>query len=283
MKLEILETQPTGEIAVNNRARRFKTLVALGRMRDSVKALTSHGVANASGPTIEILKSKHPFSPKPTFRAECKAASIVTPEIVRRAIDSFPNGSAGGPSGFRPDHLKECLKTALQSENDSLLDTITKFINILLEGQAPKEVAKELAGANLIPIMKKDSGIRPVAVGDIFRRIAIKSGSMVSKDKLISHLEPHQLGIGIQHASEAIIHSTARMVELYGHDNQFALMKVDFENAFNNINRDILLERFSSVVPGLYNWFEYCYSDTPFLRVGDEIINSSAGVQQGDP
>ena len=39
------------------------------------------------------------------------STSLVTEGEIAQAIKSFPNGSAGGPDGLRPQHLKDLIAT----------------------------------------------------------------------------------------------------------------------------------------------------------------------------
>jgi len=50
---------------------------------------------------------------------------------TKKAIHSFPNGSAVGPDGLRPHHLKDLLSGAL--DDHPLLLAITDLVNLLLE------------------------------------------------------------------------------------------------------------------------------------------------------
>src|SRR5688572_14336249 len=57
------------------------------------------------------------------------------------------------------------------------------------------------------------------------------------------------------------------------------MLKVDFSNAFNMVDRTEMLAQVYEKLPGLYRWVEYCYSNP----VGTCVLQSAAGVQQGDP
>ena len=68
-------------------------------------------------------------------------------------------------------------------------------------------------------------GIRPIAVGCTLRRLASKS--------IPEKLAPHQLGFGVGGGSEAAVH--AGRVYLSHLQDDKAMVKVDFQNAFNTI------------------------------------------------
>ena len=61
------------------------------------------------------------------------------------------------------------------------------------------------------------------------------------------------------------------------------ILKVNFQNAFNYIRRDKLLQSVLAEVPGLYHLVYTVYSNPSFLFFGSHIIDSAEGVQQGDP
>jgi len=91
----------------------------------------------------------------------------VSTVAVKAAIQSFPNGSAGGPDSLRPQHIKDLLLGA--PDDSPLPSAITDLTNMLLQGKAPASVQGALFGANLLAITKKTGGIRPIAVEYVWR------------------------------------------------------------------------------------------------------------------
>ena len=87
---------------------------------------------------------------------------------VARAIRSFPNGSAGGSNGLRPQHLKDLTEPLAGNAGKSLL-TALFLPSLVIQGKVPTS----FFGANLIALEKKDWGgggaIRPIAVGCTLR------------------------------------------------------------------------------------------------------------------
>src|SRR6478672_12327895 len=61
------------------------------------------------------------------------------------------------------------------------------------------------------------------------------------------------------------------------------MLKVDFSNAFNMVDRTEMIAQVCEKFPGLYRWVEYCYSAPAHLFFGTVTLQSMAGVQQGDP
>jgi hypothetical protein len=63
-----------------------------------------------------------------------------------------------------------------------------------------------------------------------------------------------------------------------------AALKVDFRNAFNCVDRSAFLSAVHRDFPGLFPWVEWCYGQYTFLQYNhSDVIESSCGVQQGDP
>ncbi len=61
------------------------------------------------------------------------------------------------------------------------------------------------------------------------------------------------------------------------------LLKVDFENAFNNVDRHAFLSQCRQHFPGLAPGAEWCYLEPTNLLFGSYVVASESGVQQGDP
>ena len=50
---------------------------------------------------------------------------------------SFPNGSSGGPDGFRPQHLKDLISHSTGDGGQLLLNALVTFVSLVLEGITP--------------------------------------------------------------------------------------------------------------------------------------------------
>ena len=72
-------------------------------------------------------------------------------------------------------------------------------------------------------------------------------------------------------------------LNLFGTQDDLVLLKVDFENAFNLIDREAFLSQIAIHFPSLFPWVSYMYADHSHIIFGDMVISSQLGVQQGDP
>jgi len=268
---------------VNNS--RTKEYAKNGRFSAALKALLSKGLLPTDPAVYEQLLQKHPqgvcnlppIVDCPSDPIQANYSQIA--EIVR----SFPCGSAGGGSGLRANHLYEAISISPFDENNSCLQALTIFINFLLSGRAPSRLSPYIAGAILVALGKKDNGVRPIAIGEIFRRICSKFCARSSRNLQKNYFEPLQLGVGTSGGCETIVHSVNSLIKSRGQDQELAMVLVDLTNAFNNADRAIFLEQTYIHNRSSYAWYRYCYETPSNLYFGDYIIQSSIGSQQGDP
>jgi len=161
--------------------------------------------------TLAALQHKHP-PPAPDRRPACSPTSSerfealqVLDVVVQRAIQSFPAGSAGGPDGVTPQHLKDLTAPGI---NGQLFNVLAEFTNLLLNGGLPDNIDEVIYGGNLLALQKKDGGIRPIAVGYTWRRLAAKCANAYVIGRMSIVLSPLQLGVGVPGGAEAAVHAT---------------------------------------------------------------------------
>src|SRR3984885_14175604 len=86
-------------------------------------------------------------------------------------MNSFPKSTAAGPSGLRIDHIKEAL---LLDRNSDFSKIFKNFINYLISGSVPSQIKHYIGGSRLIALEKPNKDVRPIAIGESFRRISSK-------------------------------------------------------------------------------------------------------------
>jgi len=253
-----------------------------GDVKGAVRLLCSDDrLAVADGATLAELSRLHPSAPVNRRAAPSTTTPPlqVLPVAVRAAIQTFPNGSAAGPDGFRPQHLKDLMIGA--SNDIPLLLAVTDLINLLLEGKTPLSVRGALFGATLLAVVKKQGGIRPIAVGYVWRRIAAKVACSHVKDACASLLAPRQLGFGVSGGAEAAVRAARRFLDNMQPGQLF--LKIDFRNAFNTLRRDAILEAIEKHFPELLLYAASTISSPTDLQFGQFVLLSEEGAQQGDP
>ncbi len=124
-------------------------------------------------------------------------------QVLERRIRDFPPASAASPSGLRPQHLQDALRTAEHGASQRLLIALDRLALQCEIGHIHDRIAEWLCASRLIPLKKKENGVRPIAVGDTIRRLFGKR-LMRSEDTLrsLSSLRPTQLGLNGKGACE---------------------------------------------------------------------------------
>ncbi|GJR17908.1 putative reverse transcriptase domain-containing protein [Tanacetum coccineum] len=80
-----------------------------------------------------------------------------------------------------------------------------------------------------------------------------------------------------------VFHSVNRLIEACGDDIGLSMLLVDFKNAFNLVDREVMLREVRLYCPAISRWVEFYYSNPARLYYGEHILRSCQGVQQGDP
>ena len=254
-----------------------------GNLEAAIRILSSdEKLAEFSSEATSQLQAKHPAAhpDRKPFQDPSNFTTLsVTEDQVWKALRSFPAGSSGGPDGFRPQHLVNLA--SCREGGRELVTNLTAFVNLLLEGRCPPRVANILFGGKLLALNKKDGGVRPIAVGYYWRRLAAKCANAHAIKRLGDYFGCLQVGVGVKGGCEAAIHAARRFMSVLS-ENQ-VLVKLDFRSAFNSIHRDALLECVASRLPELYRFCYLAYGNSTSVQFGCELIQSAEGVQQGDP
>jgi len=251
------------------------------RKSDALKILGSRGQHPNNASTLNSLQSKHPTG-RPTIIMPNNFESLsATKEDLVQVIFNFSNGSSAGPSGFSPDMIKQ-LSGKKNQFNESFSTALLKIVNIILSGNIPSSVSKFFSGATLIALIKPDQGVRPIAIGEVIRRVCGKVAMRSIKGNLGLIFGDLQFGVNVSNGCESIVHSLNSQLESgIFHNN--VLLKTDWSNAFNTIDRSSLFDLVRNVAPSISKFVESCYLNNPELFYFDHTIQSVNGVQQGDP
>ncbi len=194
---------------------------------------------------------------------------------MTKVLKSFPLDSAPGPSALRTQRILEALGP---STSTPLLEQLTALTNALAQGSAPVEVAPNVAGAGLMALAKPKGGVRPIAVGEILRRITGKSLCALEKEAALSYFPPLQLGVACPLGIDAAIHTCREWCRRNAHNGTRGLIKLDFKNAFNCIDRAQFMQQTLANFPQLSRWVHWTYANETNLFFGEEIIKSQTGV-----
>ena len=254
------------------------------RYGKAVAALLSLGTCAVTEDSIKEMQSKHPGALPPKLPSGSSPEPLRFDEdLVRKKVEGFPTGSAAGASGTRPQFFKDILCCPNKAVGDEALGSLTKLTNHMVAGLAPRELAPFIAGAPLMALLKQGGGLRPIAIGETIRRLVSKCCCEATTEDAKVIFGPLQVGVATQGGAEASVHAVRKLAQEFGDDPGKIMLKVDFSNAFNVVDRTEMLAQVYEKLPGLYRWVEYCYSHPAHLFFGTVVLQSMAGVQQGDP
>ena len=132
--------------------------------------------------------------------------------MLLQCVRSFPTLSAPGPSGLRPDHIKDLLEDETSPGAADLLSALELYVTWAGSGNIPKQAAPFLMAAQLTPLRKKGQppeldpfgneipgtgrpdSARPIASGEFLRRLVAKF--LIKQEPMqqaIKELQPHQV------------------------------------------------------------------------------------------
>ena len=269
----------------SRRQERCLELAADGQYSKATKALVGPGLLIRDEETLKALKDKHPRAQRPPDLSDLAAPGRAqVPELicadVRKMLKSFARGTAPGPTGLRAQHLKDAVRSA---HGDEALEQLTSACNLLARGDAPEQLAQYLAGATLMALEKPGGGIRPIAIGEVLRRLVAKCLCNHYEKEAYEYLWPNQIGVAAPLGAEVGSQTVRQWCERNKTAGNKLLFVADFENAFNSIKRESFLREIRHHMTGLAKWAEWCYGNPSNLFFDGEIIRSEVGVQQGDP
>ena len=227
----------------------------------------------------DLLPPTLPIPSEPaTFR--------VDPDLLDKVIRDLPRESDPGMSGWTFELIQQvCKYEGLGTLG--LCKVLAPFLTAMFHGHAgPRRL---WARSKVLPLEKKDGGIRPIAIGESWLRLL--SGYVARQEAprlACSVFAPIQFGVGVPGGAESVIHSCQLFSQLALQSSPAsarAIQQIDFRNAFNEISRRSILSQLEQHARPLIPLFRWAYGDaTPlFLSSGELVGTCERGVRQGDP
>ena len=230
--------------------------------------------------TKTALQATHPKGPTPSV-SELQAASPLrlTEGQIRKAAYEMTSASAPGRDGLRISHVQQMLGKRGGENSTRLSKALDAFAELCIAGKVSKSIRPHFYGARLVALSKKDGGLRHIAVGLTLCRLVGKACCISLREKAKAVLQPHQLGVGVPGGTEAAAHAT----RLFLTNSGKGLVKLVFRNAFNELDRSVLINAVDRLIPELGLFVRSCYVEPSTLDLDGHTILSQRGVQQGDP
>ena len=224
-----------------------------------MRSLGSLGFATtADQVAVEELLKRYPENDLPDWNSDIPPPLTVSSASVLEVLRNFPRGTSPGGYKFRCQHLLDAVDDTAPSVADCL-ENLALLICFLLTGRADTRIAPWLTGAPLRALYKRQGGVRPIAVGEILRRITSRLCCSAVKPQLPDFFLPSsQVGVGVKGGLEAAVHTLSGFIESHGDNPDLCCVKIDFSNAFNECQRSTFLRRVQRDFPEISAWSQWC-------------------------
>lgn len=277
-----------------SRARRARQLVSEGAYSKAVASLTSELAILSEDDQMSWGLKLLPRSLTPEKALTGDIYGGVDADSESSALEGralagvrFRALSAPGPSGFRPEHLRELTAVRDRRSARVLFAAIAKFIGIAAAGRLCRE-ARWILDSRLVYLRKKKgSAPRPIRIGEVWRRVIAKRLIEANRGAIRKFcLDVRQLGVSIPGGADALIHFRVGVESfLKQHSTDpVAIIDVDFSNAFPSLEWESIRGAIREELPDLLSWTTWCHrSAVQVILPCGRIIEIDRGAEQGDP
>jgi hypothetical protein len=283
------------------RAKLFHSKMLRGQIKDAVRVLTVTEIAGVlmpdeidmkSGDSVaEALASKHPEARipdahnLPTYSETPDFVDVDITESVVEHVASRLSGAAG-PGGADAHALSHWL-LRFGASSKRLRAALAVLACWMANDSPPWAAIRALMAGRLLAI-DKSPGIRPIGIGETWRRAIAKCVLHVAGSAAKEACGIDQLCAGLESGIEGAIHAMNQQWELHKAEEEWGFLLIDAKNAFNELNRIVMLWIIRHEWPAGARFTFNCYKHwgTLVIRTNDgtgTFIFSKEGVTQGDP
>ena len=251
--------------------------------RDTLRAL--HPAASLPGPVAVMPRC--PDTPE----------LAVNYAWMYDAMKRSDTGATPGPSGYASNFL------SVLAADVQCVHAMAVLIQRIVNNTLPSVVRTVLTTCIVVSLGKDNGGRRPIAIGDMFYRLASQYALSLVVRPAQSILAPHQYGVCQPDGCTQVVQSIQHLLTtptVAAHaptaavtEGPYACLSVDIKNAFNAVDRASML-RVIYALPELracWRMVAFGYGQPSLLLMqcddsvdlDDSIILSRTGVRQGDP
>jgi hypothetical protein len=276
---------------------RAEHMFALGDIYRAMQALTSTTETTDLNDREERdrLRQLHPSAPHPMPQRPGDAPEVmVDHEWMQAEMYASDTGASPGPSGYCSNYL------SVLAADPQCVHAMAFFIQQIVNNRLPAVARILLTTCTLVSLKKGKDGRRPVAMGDTFYRMASRYALTLVTRKAQTLMAPHQYGAGQPDGCTQIIQSVQHLLTTVPVSPRtsspwrpMACLSVDVSNAFNSIDRAVVLRAVygSPELAQCWRMVEFGYGKPSLLLMqcddttsdSDVFIESQTGVRQGDP
>ena len=299
-------TQRRGPTTEAERVRRFHHLMLKGEIRRAVRYLTerekfnvlqpSSATGNENETVIEVLQAKHPkpkslragelpsFPDYPTNPPPFSNLDITEETVAKTAAKL---SGACGPGGTDGHTLKSWLLYHRKSSTNLRL-AYARFANWQANHNIPWAAIRALQ-SNRGLALDKFPGVRPIGIGNIERRFIAKCVIAEAGPAATQAAGTTQLAVGLPAGIEGAIHAAREHWDAQADQPDFGFLQIDAKNAFNELDRTMMLYVTRYLWPHGARYAYNCYKHWSVVLFHDPTsgiatkIFSATGVVQGCP
>jgi hypothetical protein len=269
--------------------RQAVSLVERGFLSRAAATLLQEELPVVNEAVLEQLRTLHPpaSAPLPPLPDNTPTLVAVDGELLEQIIlKQLANGSGPGPSGWTGELVRELVSST------ECVEALGVLVRDIINGVLDVHSTRLLLAARLIPAPKRTGGVRPVAIMEVFVRLA--SLYIAHQLENTSMLFPSiQLGVGHEGGPERAVHIIQAAIERAGPSG--TICSTDFTNAFNTRSRAVIAHALHEArhqhprVEKAFRFYHWAYGTaSPLLVYGPdgglrECLSSAEGVRQGDP
>jgi hypothetical protein len=245
----------------------------------AAKLLLSSGIAEWCDKTQSTIQALFPQANPSSIASEGSDSDPFTEEEVKLAVKAMGRGKSPGPSGLRNEHLMDLLNNNVCGPK--VLEGLTAYVNAVGMGTCERSIAQVVFAGRVVPLLKPDGGIRPLVVGECLRNLVATCWLGRVLKEVEEELAPRHLGLGKSSGVANAVIRAKLWAKNLGQD--FVLIKVDFKNAYNTINRRKVMDAVKVRCSEMAGWAAFGLGSTAVLGAGGQTVLCTSGVQQGDP
>ena len=191
----------------------LRSLVYRKSSLGDVSAASDDTVVDITPEVLRALRPKHHDAPAdadfPPFPEDTNGFSASENDVAK-VLRHSAVVSSGGIDDLHPAHLRDLMSNSTAEAGQHLIRSLSELVNRLLNADVSDHARKLLFSAKLTAIHKKDSVIRPIAVGNVFRHLASMVDCAAVTPSQARQPSPTQIGVGIQGASESAVYAIRR-------------------------------------------------------------------------
>ena len=170
--------------------------------------------------------------------------------------------------------------------DDVCLEGITVLVQLIANNALDDQSRMLLTSSLLFGLPKPNGDIRPIAVGELFVKLAARYCFDLSAPHFPGHFEPVQLAVGSPNGCERAMQIIQARIE--SDPTGLIAIHIDFANAYNAVDRAAMLESVFSDPNMRHLWraYSFIYGASSTLVIRDrgaivDTISSEQGGKQG--